>query len=69
MHPPGAGKFTSLRVFCKKLLCEGDMTFRAADIEKLIAYAPHADIVNGTRTVEPLRAHKDRLERNPFRLC
>ena len=39
------------------VLCEGDMTFRAADIEKLIAYAPHADIVNGTRTVEPLRAH------------
>lgn len=39
------------------VLCEGDMTFRAADIEKLLAYAPHADIVNGTRTVERLRAH------------
>jgi len=43
------------------VLCEGDMTFRAADIEKLIAYAPHADIVNGTRTVEPLRAHTTQL--------
>ena len=28
------------------LLCEGDMTFRAADIPKFLAYAPHADIVN-----------------------
>lgn len=37
------------------VLCEGDSTFRAYDIEKLLAYAPHADIVNGTRTVEPLR--------------
>jgi len=38
------------------VLCEGDMTFRAYDIDKLLAYAPHADIVNGTRTVELLRA-------------
>ena len=37
------------------VLCEGDGTFRARDIEKLLAYAPHADIVNGTRTVERLR--------------
>ena len=37
------------------VLCEGDSTFRSYDIEKLLAYAPHADIVNGTRTVEPLR--------------
>jgi hypothetical protein len=43
------------------VLCEGDMTFRAADIEKLLAYAPHADIVNGTRTVERLRAHATQL--------
>ena len=26
------------------VLCEGDMTFRAYDIDKLSAYAPHADI-------------------------
>lgn len=38
------------------VLCEGDRTFRAFDIDKLLAYAPHADIVNGTRTVERLRA-------------
>ena len=30
------------------------MTFRAMDIDKLLAYASHADIVNGTRTVESL---------------
>ena len=43
------------------VLCEGDMTFRAYDIDKLLAYAPHADIVNGTRTVERLRQHKTQL--------
>jgi hypothetical protein len=37
------------------VLSEGDRSFRSADIDKLIAYAPHADIVNGTRTVEALR--------------
>ncbi len=37
------------------VLSEGDCTFRAYDIDKLLAYLPHADIVNGTRTVEPLR--------------
>ena len=43
------------------VLCEGDLTFRAYDIEKLLAYAPHADIVNGTRTVEPLRQYETQL--------
>ena len=43
------------------VLCEGDRTFRAYDIEKLIAYAPHADIVNGTRIVEPLRHYVTQL--------
>lgn len=38
------------------VLCEGDRTFRAYDLDKFLAYAPHADIVNGTRTVERLRA-------------
>ena len=37
-------------------LCEGDMTFRAADIDKLVAYARHAHVVNGTRIVEQLRS-------------
>jgi hypothetical protein len=43
------------------VLCEGDMTFRAYDLDKLIAYAPHADIVNGTRTVERLRQYTTQL--------
>ena len=43
------------------VLCEGDRTFRAADIEKLIAYAPHADVVNGTRCNEVLREHVTQL--------
>jgi Glycosyl transferase family 2 len=43
------------------VLCEGDRTFRSADIDKLVAYAPHADIVNGTRTVEALRERRTQL--------
>jgi hypothetical protein len=43
------------------VLSEGDRTFRAYDIDKLMAYAPHADIVNGTRTVERLRARDTQL--------
>lgn len=37
------------------VLCEGDMTFRAWDIEKFLAYIPHADIVVGTRIQEQLQ--------------
>ena len=43
------------------LLCEGDMTFRAYDINKFLAYIAHADIVNGTRIVEQLREHDTQL--------
>jgi len=43
------------------LLCEGDMTFRAYDIDKFLAYICHADIVNGTRTVEQLRDKNTQL--------
>ncbi len=43
------------------LLCEGDMTFRARDIDKFMAYIPHAHIVNGTRIVEQLRARPTQL--------
>jgi glycosyltransferase involved in cell wall biosynthesis len=43
------------------LLCEGDMTFRAHDIDKFLAYIPHATIVNGTRIVEQLRECKTQL--------
>jgi hypothetical protein len=43
------------------VLCEGDRTFRAYDLDKFLAYAPHADVVNGTRTVEPLRQYTTQL--------
>jgi hypothetical protein len=43
------------------VLCEGDFTFRAYDIDKLLVYAPHADVVNGTRIVEQLREGKTQL--------
>ena len=43
------------------VLCEGDRTFQAFDIDKLVAYAPHVDIVNGTRTVERLRQYTTQL--------
>jgi glycosyltransferase involved in cell wall biosynthesis len=43
------------------LLCEGDMTFRAYDIDKFMAYIPHSDIVNGTRIVEQLRSYETQL--------
>ena len=43
------------------LLCEGDRTFRAHDIDKFLAYIPHSDIVNGTRTVEQLRSYNTQL--------
>jgi hypothetical protein len=42
-------------------LCEGDMTFRAADLDKFIAYSSHAEIVNGTRIVEQLREYNTQL--------
>jgi hypothetical protein len=43
------------------VLCEGDRTFRAYDLDKLLAYAPHGDVVNGTRTVESLREYHTQL--------
>ena len=43
------------------VLCEGDMTFRSYDIDKLLAYIPHADVVNGTRIVESLQNKNTQL--------
>ena len=43
------------------VLCEGDRTFRAYDVDKLLAYAPHSDVVNGTRTAETLREYRTQL--------
>ncbi len=42
-------------------LCEGDLTFRAADLDKFLAYMPHAEIINGTRIVEQLREYDTQL--------
>lgn len=43
------------------VLCEGDLTFRALDLEKLLAYIPHADVVNGSRIVEQLQERDTQL--------
>lgn len=43
------------------VLCEGDLTFRAFDIDKLLAYIPHADVVNGSRIVEQLQDRDTQL--------
>ena len=43
------------------VLCEGDRTFRARDLDKFVAYLPHAEIVNGTRIAEQLRAYDTQL--------
>jgi glycosyltransferase involved in cell wall biosynthesis len=42
-------------------LCEGDLTFRARDLDKLLAYIPHADVVNGSRIVERLQDRDTQL--------
>jgi hypothetical protein len=43
------------------VLCEGDLTFRALDLEKFLAYIPHADVVNGSRIVEQLQERDTQL--------
>jgi uncharacterized glyoxalase superfamily protein PhnB len=43
------------------VLCEGDMTFRARDLDKFLAYVDHAEVVNGTRIVEQLRDYSTQL--------
>ena len=43
------------------VLCEGDLTFRASDLDKFLAYIPHADVVNGSRIVEQLQDRKTQL--------
>jgi glycosyltransferase involved in cell wall biosynthesis len=42
-------------------LCEGDLTFRAADLDKFLAYIDHGEIINGTRIVEQLRSPSTQL--------
>ena len=43
------------------VLCEGDLTFRALDLEKFLTYIPHADVVNGSRIVEQLQERDTQL--------
>jgi glycosyltransferase involved in cell wall biosynthesis len=43
------------------LLCEGDRSFRAFDVDKFMAYISHAEIVNGTRIVAQLRSPRTQL--------
>lgn len=43
------------------VLCEGDLTFRAADLEKFLSYIQHADVVNGSRIVEQLQERETQL--------
>lgn len=37
------------------ILCEGDMTFAAADVKKLLAYLENCDLALGTRATQELR--------------
>lgn len=50
--------FDDAEIIC---LCEGDLTFRSYDLTKLLAYLPHADVVNGTRIVEQLQQSATQL--------
>lgn len=42
-------------------ICEGDMTFRAFDLDKMVPYLNHADLVNGTRIVEALQERSTQI--------
>lgn len=44
------------------VLCEGDMTFSAADVKKLLAYLENADLVLGTRATQELRATQTQMD-------
>jgi len=51
-------KYTDTKSF---ILCEGDRTFRASDIDKFLSYQKHGEIINGTRIVEQLRESNTQL--------
>jgi hypothetical protein len=50
------------------VLCEGDMTFTARDVPKLLAYLENCDLVLGTRTTQELRDRGTQMDWliNPF---
>jgi len=50
------------------VLCEGDMTFSATDLPKLLAYLENCDLVLGTRATQELRDRGTQMDWliNPF---
>jgi hypothetical protein len=50
------------------VLCEGDMTFTAADVPKMLAYLENCDLVLGTRATQELRDRGTQMDWliNPF---
>jgi hypothetical protein len=50
------------------VLCEGDMTFSATDVPKLVAYLENCDLVLGTRATQELRERGTQMDWliNPF---
>jgi hypothetical protein len=50
------------------VLCEGDMTFSAADVAKMLAYLENCDLVVGTRATQELRERGTQMDwlLNPF---
>ncbi len=44
------------------ILCEGDMTFAAADVKKMLAYLENSDLVLGTRATQELRARRTQMD-------
>lgn len=50
------------------VLCEGDMTFTARDVPKLVAYLENCDLVLGTRATQELRDRGTQMDWliNPF---
>ncbi len=50
------------------VLCEGDMTFTARDVPKLLAYLENCDLVLGTRATQELRDRDTQMDWliNPF---
>jgi len=44
------------------ILCEGDLTFVAADIPKFLAYIENADLVLGTRATQELRQTRTQMD-------
>lgn|GEM_PF-1125398 len=44
------------------ILCEGDMTFAAADVKKMLSYLENADMVLGTRATQELRERTTQMD-------